>query len=178
MGAPSRAGWRGAAPGMPAPRRPATATGSGVNEHATTRSRPRSSRSGSAGAHAGIAHPVPSRCSLRRSRHQYHGGIGTVRRRPVRRRLPMLSIANPAASPPAEPAADRAAPGPRRARVCPPGTRACGALEVRGFGVAGSSRFGRAWGSSPAMDSGPGRRQTCVETARVPGRSHRAPRRR
>ena len=43
-----------------APRRPATAAGIGVTDARDERSLPRSSSSGSAGAHAGIAHPVPT----------------------------------------------------------------------------------------------------------------------
>ena len=45
-----------------------------------------------------------------------------------------------------------AAPGPRLARVCPPGTRACAPLQGRGR----RGRFARVWGSPPAMDSGHG----------------------
>ena len=63
------------------------------------RSLPRSSRSASAAAHAGIAQPVPTdtRCGAAASIDER--GRSTAKRRPVGRRLPMLSIANPAASP-------------------------------------------------------------------------------
>ena len=37
------------------------------------------------------------------------------------------------------------------------------ALDARGFGVAGSSRFGRAWGARLEMDSGPGRRRQATD---------------
>ena len=65
--------------------------------------------------------------------------------------------ASPAASPPRRTCGRSAAPGPRRARVCRPG-RASARPCRGGPGVAGSSRFERAWGLPSTMDSGPGRR--------------------
>ena len=50
----------------------------------------------------------------------------------VCRRLPLLSIASPAASPPRRTCGRSAAPGPRLARVCPSGTRISAPLQVRG----------------------------------------------
>ena len=50
-----------------------------------------------------------------------------------RRHVPppaMLSIASPAASPPRQTCGRLAAPGPRRARVCPPGTRTCASARA------------------------------------------------
>ena len=63
-------GERGAAQGSRRTGGPPRQAGIGVNHARDERSLPRSSRSGSAGAHAGIAHSVPHRYSPRRSRHR------------------------------------------------------------------------------------------------------------
>ena len=121
-------------PGTPAHQ--AASHGGGHRRHRARdeRSLPRSSRSGSAGAHAGIAPsgPPDTRCGAAAPLINHcrgaaatvdERGRSTAKRRPVCRRLPLLSIASSAASPPAEPAADQ----PRRDRA-----------------VQGSARQGRA----------------------------------
>ena len=74
------------------------------------------------------------------------------------RRLPMLSIARfgGVPTPPNLRPISRAGSAASRVPQAAPGVpfRVPVRVDVRGFGVAGSSRFGRAWGSPPAMDSG------------------------
>jgi hypothetical protein len=82
-------------------------------------------------AHAGIAHPVPPILAaaqphpLRSTKRAQRSGDRSAAT------WPMLCIASPAASPLRRTCGHRAAPGPRLARVCPPGTRVSAPLQVR-----------------------------------------------
>ena len=131
-------------------RRPVTGASTTVNEQRDERSLPRSSRSVSAGAHAGIAHAVPTdtrrgaaatvdargapaqraTCAARAS-HAVYRGFGGVSTPP---NLQPFSRARSAAS-----RSPQAAPGGALARC------RC-SLTAGGFGVAGLSRFAWAWG--------------------------------
>ena len=99
-------------------------------------------RSSTAVAHAGIAHSVPLILAAAQPHPLINHCCGaaatvdergrrTAKRRPSGRRLPLLSIASSAASPARRTCGRKAAPGPRLARVCPPGTRVSAPLRAR-----------------------------------------------
>ena len=106
------------------PAGPASAVGIGVNS--ATWFTPAVQR---AGAHAGIAPSVPTDALRGAAAPDPSSGAG--RSAPHCRPPAMLYIADPAASPPRRTCGRSAAPGPRLARVCPPGTRACAPLQLR-----------------------------------------------
>ena len=105
------------------------------------------------GAHAGIAPSVPIRCSLRRSRHRLLAWRSIAKRRPVGRRLPLLSYREFERRPhPAEPAADE----PRRFRA----VKGLPARDARQRALAGAvpawqAQQGSCGWDAVVMDSGP-----------------------
>ena len=126
-------------------RRPGTPPSSGVNKHAT-----------SVPFHgpAGPAAPLPMLASP-----PNHGGGTSVPERRVPPELPLLCIANPAASPARRTCGPFSRADLRRSRAAARRS-AVSALDQRRFGVAGSGRFARAWERRPrwTANRGGGRR--------------------